>query len=185
METNRGNWFCTVSGKKHYVLEPSFWDLAIDDIATGLAHACRFGGQIRSFYSVAQHSVLVSDNVPFEFAFEGLMHDASEAYLGDVIRPLKLELHEYQRIEEIWMAAISHRFKLNFDKCERVVKDADRRALMTERRDIAIAWRLHRDWSEDELGYEPFEDVIVPMQPDKAYAAFMRQYELLNRGTFP
>src|SRR5262249_40410739 len=70
-------------------LQPTTAMLRIEDIAQGLAHECRFNGHVREFYSVAEHCVRVSWLVPQAFALEGLLHDASEAYLKDVPSPLK------------------------------------------------------------------------------------------------
>ncbi len=90
----------TVSGVYLDLLDPKVEDIKITDIAHALANICRFGGHPREFYSVAQHSVRVSYLVDEEYALEALLHDATEAYLGDVITPLKNILPEYRRLEE-------------------------------------------------------------------------------------
>ena len=82
-------WIETYTGKKVYPLEPDEKTLCVEDIAHALALTCRFGGHCSEFYSVAQHSCLVSDLCPGELKLAGLMHDAAEAYLGDVVSPIK------------------------------------------------------------------------------------------------
>ncbi|QKX44275.1 hypothetical protein HPE42_20935 [Escherichia coli] len=77
----------TLSGKKFDYLNSTTDDVEIEDIATALSHICRFSGHLPEFYSVAQHSVLCSQIVPPEFAFEALMHDAAEAYCRDIPAP--------------------------------------------------------------------------------------------------
>jgi len=79
----------TKSGRRVALLNPSPSQIVIGDIAHGLAHQCRFNGQTSKFYSVAQHSVLVASILPRELRLAGLLHDASETYLGDVVQPLK------------------------------------------------------------------------------------------------
>lgn len=90
----------TQSGKVLDLEDPQPEDICISDIAAGLSKICRFGGQINTFYSVAQHSLFCHDQArrPYD-KFAMLMHDASEAYLGDVPSPLKALLPDYREIE--------------------------------------------------------------------------------------
>jgi len=93
-------------------LDPQPEALAIEDIAHGLAHTCRFSGQCPRFYSVAEHSVRVSRMVPARDALVALLHDATEAYLSDLVSPLKAlgDLAGYRAIEARLLAAIYRRF---------------------------------------------------------------------------
>jgi hypothetical protein len=88
-ETRLGNWMQTQFGNQFWPLDPRPEDFDIKEIASALGKACRYAGHCFGFYSVAEHSVLVSQIVPPEFALTALMHDATEAYLVDIPRPLK------------------------------------------------------------------------------------------------
>lgn len=86
-------------------------DICLPDIAASLSKLCRFGGHTREFYSVAQHSVLVANNLPQHLQLAGLLHDAAEAYLCDLPRPVKELLPSYRQLEEkVWhqIAAVLH-----------------------------------------------------------------------------
>ena len=91
----------TFSGLRFWPLDPNPEKILIADIAHALAHQCRFGGHASKFYSVAEHSVHVSKLCLPEHALWGLLHDASEAYLVDLPRPLKLlpEFAPYREAE--------------------------------------------------------------------------------------
>ncbi|MCD3082574.1 deoxyribonucleoside 5-monophosphate phosphatase [Salmonella enterica subsp. enterica serovar Enteritidis] len=90
----------TLSGKQFDYLSATIDDIDIEDIAVALSNICRFSGHLPEFYSVAQHSVLCSQLVSPEFAFEALMHDAAEAYCQDIPAPLKALLPDYREIEK-------------------------------------------------------------------------------------
>lgn len=102
----------------------------IEDIAESLAKNCRWGGLIRPHFSVAQHSCLVSYLAPSDLRFAALLHDASEAYLGDVKKPVKVLLGSiYYQMEMGFMHVISERFGVNYGDFLRVkefdIKAAD------------------------------------------------------------
>lgn len=102
------------------------------DIITGLSNYCRFGGQMPSFYSVAQHSVLVAILAPEELRKAALLHDASEAYLGDVIKPLKVILGDpYYNLEQTVMDVICDKYGVTDQELE-AVKEFDKAAVMLE-----------------------------------------------------
>lgn len=106
----------------------------IYDIANGLSLLCRFGGQIERFYSVAQHSLLVAALAPKEIRREALLHDASEAFLGDVIKPLKALLGlSYKQIERQFEEAIFSQFDCDISKLPEV-KEFDLQAYWLEDR---------------------------------------------------
>ncbi len=169
-ETSRGEWFQTYTGKRFYPTSPRAEDVCFEDISEGLSKLCRFNGHVHSFYSVAQHSVIIARELArgghsIEVCRWGLMHDAAEAYIGDMIRPLKMQMPEFKRVEELVERAIAERFDLPWPMPE-VVKEYDTRALMTERRDLLP---VRREWSTKA---EPFEQRIQPLMPTAAFIAF-------------
>ncbi len=132
----RGAWFQTYTGQKVWPLDPRADEVHYDDICVGLARECRYGNQAREFYSVAEHSVYVSIYVerivreqgmahwygprqePRSFkriALQALLHDAPEAFIGDVISPLKRmpAMRSYRRAEARWWQVICERFDLH------------------------------------------------------------------------
>jgi hypothetical protein len=110
-----GDWMQTASGRMFWPLDPRPEEVHIEDIAGALSKLCRYNGHCEWHYSVAQHSVYVSYQVPREHEFAALMHDATEAYCADVPRPLKKHLAGYADIERnIWLA-IAQRYNLPAD----------------------------------------------------------------------
>jgi uncharacterized protein len=144
----RGTWFQTWSGQKFYVLDPRPEEVHYDDVCVGIARACRYGNHCRDFFSVATHSVIVSqcvydlamhrgwsDNDALMAAREGLMHDATEAYLGDIPRPLKRqrEMAGYCRVEKRLWPVICQRFEIHSTpESTALVKEVDTRVLLDE-----------------------------------------------------
>lgn len=138
-----GDWFQTISGRKFYPFDPRREDVDLDDIIHALSMLCRFGGHSRCFYSVAQHSVLVSRLCPPSLALIGLFHDAHEAYIGDLIRPIKRTLREgtdvYDVAADRVQSAIEGALRLpgvtkKSDAAH--IHEADTLALLAERRDL-------------------------------------------------
>lgn len=150
----------------------------IDDIAHALALSCRFNGHCLQFYSVAQHSVMVAHAVPKEHALWGLLHDASEAYLGDLLAPFKVNMPEYRAVEKKLMRAICQRFDLPRE-VPYCVQLADRVLLATEVRDLLNM--PPKDWVSLE-DIKPLEDKIEPWTWRKAEEAFLLCFEKLYGG---
>jgi hypothetical protein len=98
-------WMITASGRKFYPFNPQPEDVDLGDIAHHLSMICRFNGAVSRFYSVAQHSVhcaeliLSQDSAPAGAAFHALMHDTAEAYMGDIIHPIKSQIANAKVIE--------------------------------------------------------------------------------------
>ncbi len=131
-----GDWLQTFRGIEFYPLDPRVEEIDIFDIAHALSNLCRFGGHSSHFYSVAEHSIRVSGLLPPELKLGGLLHDATEAYLVDVPRPIKRFLDNYTHIEDRLADCISKRFSrfglplLDFKDPQ--IKTADNTMLMTE-----------------------------------------------------
>jgi 5'-deoxynucleotidase YfbR-like HD superfamily hydrolase len=141
-------WIQTFSAKRINLLDPKVEDICIEDIAHALSMQCRFSGHCIDFYSVAQHSVFVSKLCDPEDALYGLLHDASEAYLVDIPKPLKYsgKFDVYLKFEEKMMKVIYKKFNLDREEPESV-KNADRVMLMTEARDLATKFNPS-DWGK-------------------------------------
>lgn len=163
----------TASGEYFYFDGPHTFDVNV--IAASLSKICRFTGHCRRFYSVAQHSVITSEIVPEEFALEALMHDATEAYLGDVSSPLKRRLIDYQVLENRIEASMRAHFDLPMLQSPEV-KRADLIMLATERRDIMPAHADATGWNVLK-GVEPLEMTVVPWSScEYAEARFLQRY---------
>ena len=163
----------TFEGNRFFLTNPHIDDVAIEDIAHGLAYQCRFNGQTKEFYSVAQHSLMVMSLVPEEFRFSALLHDAAEAYLGDMVKPLKNLFPEFSVIEARVMEIIGNRFDLDLTHLDPSIKQADLIALATEKRDLmphsVEAWHyLHN--------IAPLPKIIQAMSPQEAKIAFLEAF---------
>lgn len=179
-----GPYLQTVSGRWLNPFDPDPEQIDIGDIARALSNQCRFGGHCRAFYSVAQHSVLVSELVAqrggdVEDVFAALMHDAAEAYLGDMPHPIKHRSPlgaAFREVEEHLERALRERFGIRTDVA--ALKPADRALLATERRAFsAETWH----WPELE-GIEPLEIELNAWPPDLAERKFAQRFaELQSR----
>jgi len=177
------DWIMTASGRPFWPLEPRLQDIAIEDIAHHLSNLCRFTGAVRLFYSVAQHSVEVSQAMAphlltgrhRSLALYGLLHDASEAYLTDVPRPLKHDAHfSYYRVAEARLQRVIYAvFELDPDGEPAELKLVDRRMLRTEQRDLMPPPAL----DERREDVEPFSfHLNAPWSPAQARRRFLERF---------
>jgi len=176
----KGDWIQTYTGKQFWPIDPRAEDVDIVDIAHALSQLCRFTGHSASFYSVAEHSFATSYMVPDKDALWALLHDASEAYLLDLAKPVKMckEMSGYRVLEDAVQAAVCEHFNIP-KEMPASVKEADLRMLATEVRDVMCpppaSWGL-----EDVI---PYTMKVQCMQPLNAKRAFLSRYaELIKKA---
>lgn len=188
--TRIGDWFQTVSGRKVYCLDPRAEDFDIEDAAHALSRICRYGGHVPgdNIYSVAQHSVYVAQCVSEtrpDLALSALLHDAAEAYIGDVIRPIKRGggvTKAWLDAEMMWGFTIEKKYDLpptSIACLDKAIKVADDRVLLAERRDLLA--QTKDQWRE---GCNPWEGRITPIwAPQLAKYMFLSLFcELRNKA---
>lgn len=168
-----GNTIRLRSGRYFDLADPRPDQFEFDDIAGGLANICRFGGQLPRFYSVAQHlfnchRVAAGRGCSAEERRAVLMHDAAEAFIGDCVKPLKVMLPDYAKVEARVEACVAERFGIDFGRLAPVWKPIDRAVLIAERRALipdTVRWA-----GEDEV--EAVEIDAGPWTPDGARLMF-------------
>lgn len=184
-------WIQTVSGRTLRLDRPDPRDVHIDDIAHSLALQNRYNGHTRVPYSVAQHSVLVSHIVqqrqhrypdpepPVNLPLLGLLHDAHEAYCGDVVAPGKALLGDtWEGFENNIESAVAAAFALpRRPTTVELVREADMIARATEVRDL-----MHADsFPARHTLPDPVHERIVPMEWAAARDLFMARFWELSR----
>ncbi len=169
------SWIQTYTGRKFYSVDPRAEDIDVRDIAHSLSNLCRFNGHCLRYYSVAEHSVRVARALPSELSLWGLLHDAGEAYLTDLPRPVKQFLPQFSELEDRVLCRVAERFGLSWPM-PAAVKHADNVLLATEARDLMApppeAWNL---------GVEPLAEPIEPMMPHEAERWFLEEFARLTR----
>lgn len=171
--------------KKTFIQLPGgrrFWPLkaegpiVLSDIAGALSKINRYTGHTTHAYSVALHSVNVARVLPDELKLWGLLHDASEAYLGDVARPIKYPwwMWPYRRAEDRLLRRIADEFGLCWPVPPEV-KEADNRMLATEVRHLFKT--LHPDWETWLRGIEPYADAPTSWFEEQSPRSVQHLYE--------
>lgn len=171
-----GDWMQTYSGRQFWPLDPRPDEIFIEDIAHALSMQCRFGGHTLHFYSVAEHCVHLAGAVSPPNALWALLHDASEAYLSDIIRPIRPFLAGYKLAEAKLMFAVCLRFGLEPEQPEEISR-ADNAILVDER---AIMAHCEAEWND-----LPPEGIgIVPQcwEPAEAKRRFLAAFAVLTAG---
>lgn len=177
-EQRFGDWIQTYTGSRMFPLDPHPAEIDIHDIAHSLSNLCRFNGHVKRFYSVAEHSCHVSDVLPAELRLAGLLHDASEAYLCDLPRPIKRSAEfaeQYLSAETKLMRVIAVRFCFEWPLVDAVHK-ADDQLLSTEA--LQLMAPLHPDWKDRT---DPVDGLILPCWgPTEARDQFTARYFALT-----
>lgn len=169
-------WIETYTGVEFHFLNPTKDMINIVDIAHALALQCRYNGHCKAFYSVAEHCVLMSDWFQDNGAdaltcFTALMHDAAEAYIGDLPRPVKQKVPEFKMIEAKIDQMVAETFGTIYP-FPKAVKDADSRILKDER--FAVMRESKNVWGTDEL--ESMGIVPKMWDPQTAEEMFIDRY---------
>lgn len=170
-------WIQTFTGKKFPLFDPKPEDINIRDVAHALSLICRFGGHVRTPYSVAEHSIRVSLEVPRRDALWGLLHDASEAFIGDMSSPLKRSAvgDRYCDVEALIMRAVCDKYGLPHAMPDSVHL-LDQVLLRTEQRDLF-------EYPIEHLGGPtPLPDIIRPWAADTAENLFLLRFRDLTKG---
>lgn len=167
MNEYEGAWITTFSGKKFHYLNPQPEEINIKDIAHHLSLICRFTGATREFYSVAEHSIRVAEHVPPSLRLSALLHDASEAYLNDISRPVKHSCM-LKATEEGISKAVASKFGTVNDNL--IVKYYDSVLLATEARDLMPNTN---GWAGLP---EPLDEIISPWTADDAEKSFLTYF---------
>jgi 5'-deoxynucleotidase YfbR-like HD superfamily hydrolase len=148
----------------------------IVDIAHALSMICRFTGHTEEHYSVAQHSLIMSEMLPQNLKLQGLLHDAHEAYVGDVSAPLKrcAGMQAYRDIEDRAWKAVAIAFDLPC-QLDAKVKEADLRMVVTEKEMLG---KEPKSW---EINVQPYPILINPMPAAEAEQLFLRVFRRLTK----
>lgn len=171
-----GDFIQTYTGGHFWPLAPSREDLHIEDIAHALSMICRYNGHCMEFYSVAEHCVLLSHAVSKENALWALLHDASEAYISDVPRPIKPMLSEYKVIEKAIMEHVCVKFGLPFEMPAEV-HEMDMRICLDEREQNMMQTDVEWNIKGGPLGVN-----LKCWFPRRAEYEFLARFRELTKG---
>ncbi len=163
----------TVTGLYMNIFEPTLEMICIEDIAHALSRQCRFAGHLPDFYSVASHSINCASmlNGP-EAKLAALLHDASEAYLVDIPRPIKPHLTNYKMLEDRLMELIAEKFGFHYPLAP-AIHEIDR-------------WMLQWEWECLMLGDADFPFKIKSIeQTQKEFLAIFTSLTKNDTGPSP
>jgi len=167
----------TFSGKELHFMNPHPDEICLEDISNALSKNCRYAGQIKDFYSVAEHSILMAryfmSKGEDEKAYCALMHDGTEAYLVDIPRPIKPHLKGYLEMEAVLQEAIFKRF--NVPAMCKDVKHLDCHIVHDEAK---VLFKTAPDWIKH---YESFDIELDLLTHEEAKIEFERLFHVLRR----
>lgn len=166
----------TRSGNCFSFASPDAYHFEIEAIAHALSHLCRFTGHTAAFYSVAQHSVLVSRLLPPHLRLAGLLHDAAEAFTGDMTRPLKACFPAFRRMEQKIEKAIFRQYGVPFPLPDEI-KKADLALLGAELRDLMPQGSARHGCLKN---IRPMAEPIIPWEPATAKKQFLAGFNQLT-----
>lgn len=177
-----GNTIKLGSGVYFDLANPSYEQINIDDIANALSKICRFGGHCKGFYSVAEHCVLASHAARAkghsrEVCEAILLHDAAEAYIGDMVKPLKIMIPQFSAIEKRIEREIEKAFVVDFAKHSYVINKYDLGMLFAERKQLFGADEVV--WS-GESEFEALDVQLKKWSPHEAYLMFIDTWQYFS-----
>lgn len=181
----KGDWIQTFTGVEFYPFDPRPEEIRIEDIAHALSMQCRYAGHCSKFYSVAEHSIRVAELLPMPLKLWGLLHDAAEAYLVDLPRPIKRhsEIGALYRVaEESLMRVIAERFGLSWPEPPEI-DAADKALLCWEAMHLLPNNTWHEKWRHHLTGRE--RHLEFPEPPNVAERVFLTAFEWLARYSQP
>lgn len=170
------------SGRYFDFLDPQPDQFTLGDIAGALSKICRFGGQVSRFYSVAEHCMQCAfvadcDGLPVDTQIACLMHDAAEAFTGDIVKPLKIMLPEFKEIEQRVEAVIAEKFCIDFHSNAALVREIDHAMLIHERRRLfsrdSVTWH-----GENEV--RRLHTAVNGLEPEDAERLFVSRAAMLG-----
>jgi len=173
MTEYKENFITTYTGKKFHYLDPQPDEIDITDIAHALSLTCRFSGHCKEFYSVAEHSIRVADAVPMELRLQALLHDAAEAYITDIPRPIKVAFGLEAAEQPILRCIL---LKYGLEGINSVIKVVDDILCATEARDLMSN-------TDDWLGLpKPLNLTIHPITSQDAERIYLYRFYKYQEG---
>jgi hypothetical protein len=178
---NRGPQLIVWGGKPFWPLDPRPEDINIHTIAHALSYTCRYNGHCNRFYSVAEHSLILSELVTPKNAIYALLHDAAEAYVGDMVRPLKALLPEFNKIENKILSIILEKYGLG-KKLPKEVTDVDGLIILDEMEALGLK---HKDPQSTPFYLWNISSFIPPSSPSVIKEKFLKRFEDLYAHHLP
>lgn len=166
------NSIATYSGKVFDLAAINPDSIDIKDIARALSMNCRWAGHVKSFYSIAEHSIRVCEAVKNpRYKLQALLHDASEAYLLDIPKPFKIMMPEYVALENKLMNVIAEKYEFDYP-LHPEVKFADK-------------GQLEWEWAnlKDPKNIAPYaRDYMSPLQAERYFIKMYREIRMQDRA---